>query len=60
MAVFVLIHPWREFPLSVIANHFELSCQLKQLLLLFCKICPYLQDQRRAEKLGDIGFKTMD
>ena len=40
MAVFVLIYWLRELLLSMIANHFELRCQLKQLLLFYCKICP--------------------
>ena len=32
--VFALIYRWREFPLSVVANRFELGCQLNKLLLL--------------------------
>ena len=32
----------REFPLSVFANRFELRCELKQLMLLYYKICPCL------------------
>ena len=34
-AMFVLICLLREFPLSAIANCFELKCQLKQILLLY-------------------------
>ena len=34
MVVFVLIYRLREFPLSAVTNRFELSCQLRQLLLL--------------------------
>ena len=39
--MFVLIYWLKEFPLSAAANHFELRCQLKQLLLFYYKICPF-------------------
>ena len=38
MDVVVLIDWLREFPLSGVANHL---CQLKQLFLLYCKVCPF-------------------
>ena len=39
VTVFVLICRLRESPLSAVTNRFELKCQLKQLLLLYYKIC---------------------
>ena len=43
-AEFVLIYRLRESPLSAIPNRLELRCQVKQLLLLYYKICLcYLQ-----------------
>ena len=43
-AVVALIYWFEEFPLSAVANRFELRlrCQLKQLLLLNYKISPVL------------------
>ena len=40
MATFVLNFWLREFLLSALANHFELRCEPKQLMLLYYKICP--------------------
>ena len=40
MAVFVLTYWSTEFPLSAVTNRFELRCQLKQLMLLYYRICP--------------------
>ena len=39
-AVFALIYRLRECSLSAVTNLFELMCQLRQLLPLFCKMCP--------------------
>ena len=39
-SVFVLTYWLRKFPLSAVANRFELRCQSKQHLLLYYKICP--------------------
>ena len=43
-AVFVLIYRLREFPLSAVANRFELRSQLKEPLLLYQKFCPCSTD----------------
>ena len=37
-AVVVFVYQLREFSFSAVANHFELRCQLKQLLLMHCKV----------------------
>ena len=39
-AVFGFIYRLRGFDLSAVTNDFELRCRLKQLLLLYNKICP--------------------
>ena len=44
-AMFVLNYWLREFPLSVFTNRFELSCEPKQLMLLYYKIFPCLSDR---------------
>ena len=59
-AVFVLIYWFREFPLSAVADRFELRCQLKQLLLLFRKIFPCSrsnQDKERKQKIWSDALK---
>ena len=40
VAMFVLNYRLRGFLLSTFANRFELRCEPKQLMLLYCKICP--------------------
>ena len=39
-ASFVLNFCLKEFLLSAFANRFELRCEPKRLMLLYCKICP--------------------
>ena len=40
LRMFVLNYWFREFLLSSFANHFELSCEAKQLMLFYYKIYP--------------------
>ena len=53
--MFVLICWLRLFLSSAVANRFELRCQLKQLLLLYYKICPWCVNADKLRVGGTAG-----
>ena len=49
--MFILIYRLRELPLSRVANRFDLRCHLKQLLLLYYKICPWCNKHEEIDPI---------